>query len=79
MSKNKTIDISQFELSADDKRQMKSMDKLSSSTPNYKENKRVNLEYYNEDELEDTGVDDYSDCDGREDIETLGDLGMDVY
>ena len=41
--KNKKIDLSQFELSADDKRQMKSMDKLSSSTPNYKETKRVNL------------------------------------
>ena len=34
--KTKRIDISQFELTADDKRQMKSMDKLSSSTPNYK-------------------------------------------
>ena len=79
MSKNKTIDISQFELSADDKRQMKAMDKLSSSTPNYKENKRVNLDYFNEGELDDIAVDDYSECDGREDLKTLGDIGMDVY
>ena len=77
--KTKTIDISQFELTADDKRQIKSMDKLSSSTPNYKENKRVNLDYFNEDELDDIAVNDYSDCDGREDLKTLGDIGMDVY
>ena len=77
--KTKTIDISQFELTADDKRQMKSMDKHSSSTPNYKENKRVNLDYFNEDELDDIAVNDYSDCDGREDLKTLGDIGMDVY
>ena len=77
--KTKTIDISQFELTADDKRQIKSMDKHSSSTPNYKENKRVNLDYFNEDELDDIAVNDYSDCDGREDLKTLGDIGMDVY
>ena len=47
--------------------------------PNYPKNKRVNLEYYNQDELEDIGVDDYSDCDGREEIETLSDAGMDIY
>ena len=77
--KTKTIDISQFELTADDKRQMKSMDKHLSSTPNYKENKRVNLDYFNEGELDDIAVDDYSECDGREDLKTLGDIGMDVY
>jgi len=77
--KTKTIDISQFELTADDKRQMKSMDRHSSSTPNYKENKRVNLDYFNEGELDDIAVDDYSECDGREDLKTLGDIGMDVY
>jgi hypothetical protein len=77
--KTKTIDLSQFELTADDKRQIKSMDKHSSSTPNYKENKRVNLDYFNEDELDDIAVDDYSECDGREDLKTLGDIGMDVY
>jgi hypothetical protein len=77
--KTKTIDISQFELTADDKRQIKSMDRHSSSTPNYKENKRVNLDYFNEGELDDIAVDDYSECDGREDLKTLGDIGMDVY
>ena len=79
MMKTKTIDISQFELTADDKRQIKSMDRHSSSTPNYKENKRVNLDYFNEGELDDIAVDDYSECDGREDLKTLGDIGMDVY
>jgi hypothetical protein len=81
---NKKIDMAKFMkecmLTNDDKKQMRSLDnKTMKDDPNYPKNKRVNLEYYNEDELEDTGVDDYSDCDGREDIETLGDLGMDVY
>ena len=78
MKKNK-IDISQFMLDKNDKRQLKSLDKLSPMSENYKNNRRVNLEYYNEDDLDDVAVDDYSDCDGREDIETLGDIGMDVY
>ena len=77
--KKKKIDLSQFILSVDDKRQLKSMDQISSVSPNYTKNKRVNLEYYAEDELDDIGVDDYSDCDGREEIETLGDAGMDIY
>ena len=81
---NKKIDMAKFMkecmLTNDDKKQMRSLDnKTMKDDPNYPKNKRVNLEYYNEDELEDVGVDDYSDCDGREDIETLGDLGMDVY
>ena len=64
------IDMSQFELSKDDIKQMRSIDKKTLSSPNYKKNKRVNLEYYAEDELEDVGTDDYSDCDGREELET---------
>ena len=81
---NKKIDMAKFMkecmLTNDDKKQMRSLDnKTMKDDPNYPKNKRVNLEYYNEDELEDVGVDDYSDCDGREDIETLGDLGIDVY
>ena len=81
---NKKIDIAKFMkecmLTNDDKKQMRSLDnKTMKDDPNYPKNKRVNLEYYNEDELDDIAVDDYSDCDGREDIETLGDLGMDVY
>ena len=74
------IDMSQFELTKDDMRQMKTMDeKTMKDDPNYPKNKRVNLEYYAEDELEDVGTDDYSDCDGREELETLGDAGMDIY
>ena len=81
---NKKIDMAKFMkecmLTNDDKKQMRSLDnKTMKDDPNYPKNKRVNLEYYNEDELDDIGVDDYSDCDGREDVETLGDLGMDVY
>ena len=79
MSKNKKIDLSQFMLDADDQRQLKSLDKLSPLSKNYDNNRRVNLDYYNEDDLDDVAVDDYSDCDGRENIETLGDIGMDVY
>ena len=79
MSKNKKIDLSQFMLDADDQRQLKSLDKLSPLSENYDNNRRVNLDYYNEDDLDDVAVDDYSDCDGRENIETLGDIGMDVY
>ncbi len=71
--------MSQFELSKGDIKQMRSIDKKTLSSPNYKKNKRVNLEYYAEDELEDVGTDDYSDCDGREELETLGDAGMDIY
>ena len=79
MSKNKKIDLSQFMLDADDQRQLKSLDKLSPLSENYDNNRRVNLDFYNEDDLDDVAVDDYSDCDGRENIETLGDIGMDVY
>ena len=73
------IDLSQFMLDKNDEKQLKSLDKLSPLSENYKNNKRVNLEYFNEDELDDVAVDDNSDCDGREDIETLGDIGMDLY
>ena len=79
MSKNKKIDLSQFMLDVDDQSQLKSLDKLSPLSENYDNNRRVNLDYYNEDDLDDVAVDDYSDCDGRENIETLGDIGMDVY
>ena len=77
--KVKKIDISQFMLDKEDERQLKSLDKLSPLSEIFKNNRRVNLDYYNEDELDDVATDDYSDCDGREDIETLGDIGMDVY
>ena len=78
--KNKTIDLSQFMLDENDEKLMKSLDnKTMKDDPSYPKNKRVNLEYYNQDELDDVGVDDYSDCDGREEIETLSDAGMDIY
>ena len=81
---NKKIDMAEFMkecmLTNNDKQQMRSLDNKTMKTdPNYQRNKRVNLEYYNEDELEDIGVDDYSDCAGREELETLGDAGMDIY
>ena len=81
---NKKIDMAEFMkecmLTNNDKKQMRSLDKITMKTdPNYQQNKRVNLEYYNESDLEDIGVDDYSDCDGREELETLGDIGMDIY
>jgi|TARA_Y100000031_G_C8184925_1_gene368443 hypothetical protein len=76
----KKIDLSQFMLTDDDKKQMKSIDKKTmKDDPNYPKNKRVNLEYYAEEDLDDIGVDDYSDCDGREEVETLSDAGMDIY
>ena len=79
MKKNK-IDLSQFMLDDADLKQMRNLDNKTMKTdPNYQQNKRVNLEYYNEADLEDIGVDDYSDCDGREELETLGDIGMDIY
>ena len=59
MSKNKKIDLSQFMLDADDQRQLKSLDKLSPLSENYDNNRRVNLDYYNEDDLDDVAVDDY--------------------
>ena len=78
--KNNKIDLSQFMLDENDEKLMKSLDnKTMKDDPNYPKNKRDNLEYYNQDELEDVGVEDYSDCDGREEIETLSDAGMDIY
>lgn len=49
------IDLSQFMLSNADKKQMRSLDKVTiKNDPNYKANKRINLEYYDdEDETED--------------------------
>ena len=60
---NKKIDMAEFmkecKLTNHDKKRMRSLDKITMKTdPNYQKNKRVNLEYYNEDELEDIGVDD---------------------
>ena len=55
----KKIDLSQFMLNDEDLKQMRHLDKKTMKTdPNYQQNKRVNLEYYNESDLEDIGVDD---------------------
>jgi len=51
----KKIDMKQFELTKDDMKQMKSIDEKTLSDPNYQKNKKVNLEYYAEDELDDIG------------------------
>ena len=64
---NKKIDMAEFMkecmLTNNDKKQMRSLDNKTMKTdPNYQNNKRVNLEYYNEDELEtlgDAGMDVY--------------------
>ena len=40
---NKKIDITQFMLSDEDKKQLKSLDKLSPLSENYKLNKRVKI------------------------------------
>ncbi len=58
---NKKIDMAEFmkecKLTNNDKKRMRSLDKITMKTdPNYQKNKRVNLEYYNEDELEDIGI-----------------------
>ena len=48
------IDLSQFMLDDSDKKRMRSLDNVTiKNDPNYKNNKRINLEYYNEDEIED--------------------------
>ena len=44
-------------LDKDDERQLKSLDKLSPLSENYDNNRRVNLDYYNEDDLDDVAVD----------------------
>ena len=54
----KKIDMAEFMkecmLTNNDKKQMRSLDhKTMKTDPNYQNNKRVNLEYYNEDDLED--------------------------
>jgi hypothetical protein len=63
---NKKIDMVQFMkdcmLTNNDKKQMRSLDNKTMKTdPNYKRNKRINLEYYDEDELDTIEMDDYTD------------------
>ena len=75
----KKIDLSQFMLNEDDEKMMKNMDKKSSPDEDIKQS--VNLDYVDEATLEEniTAAGDYYDYDGRESINDLEDLGMDIY
>ena len=76
---NKKIDLSQFMLDEDDQMMMKKMDKKSSPDENIKPS--VNLDMLDEATLEEniTSAGDYYDYDGRESIDSLEDIGMDIY
>ena len=76
---NKTIDLSQFMLNEEDEMLMNNMDKKSLPDGNIKPS--VNLDMFDEDTLQDniTAVGDYHDYDGREEIDSLEDIGMDIY
>ena len=75
----KKIDLSQFMLDEDDEKMMKKMDKKSLPDEDIKPS--VNLDYVDEATLEEniTAAGDYQDYDGRESIDDLNDLGMDIY
>ena len=76
---NKKIDLSQFMLNEDDEMMMDKMDKKSLPDEDIKPS--VNLGYVDEATLEEniTAVGDYHDYDGRESIDSLEDIGMDIY
>ena len=76
---NKKIDLSQFMLDEDDQMMMKKMDKKSSPDEDIKPS--VNLNMLDEATLEEniTSAGDYYDYDGRESIDSLEDIGMDIY
>ena len=76
---NKKIDLSQFMLDEDDQMIMKKMDKKSSPDEDIKPS--VNLDMLDEATLEEniTSAGDYYDYDGRESIDSLEDIGMDIY
>ena len=75
----KKIDLSQFMLDEDDEMMMEKMDKK--SVPDEDINPSVNLDMMDEATLEEniTSAGDYYDYDGRETIDDLNDLGMDIY
>ena len=75
----KKIDLSQFMLNEDDEMMMKKMDKKSSPDEDIKPS--VYLDMLDEATLEEniTSAGDYYDYDGRETIDDLNDLGMDIY
>ena len=75
----KKIDLNQFMLNEDDERLMENMNKKCEGDTNIKPS--VNLDMMDEATLEEniTSAGDYYDYDGRETIDDLNDLGMDIY
>ena len=75
----KKIDFSQFLLTEDDEMMLKKMDKKSLPDEDIKPS--VNLDMLDEATLEEniTSAGDYYDYDGRESIDNLEDIGMDIY
>jgi len=73
------IDINQFMLNEDDEMMMENMNKKCSGDNDIKPS--VNLDLMDEATLEEniTAYGDYNDYDGRETIDSLDDLGMDIY
>ena len=74
----KEIDLSQFMLDETDEQLMNNIKK---SSPDEDIKPSVNLDYVDEATLEEniTAAGDYYDYDGRESINDLEDLGMDIY
>ena len=75
----KKIDLSQFMLNEEDEMMMEKMDKKSLPDEDIKPS--VNLDMMDEATLEEniTSAGDYYDYDGRETIDSLEDIGMDIY
>ena len=75
----KKIDLNQFMLNEDDEKMMDSMNKKCEGDNDIKPS--VNLDMFDEDTLEEniTAYGDYNDYDGRETIDSIEDLGMDIY
>jgi len=75
----KKIDLNQFMLNEDDERLMENMNKKCEGDTNIKPS--VNLDMMDEATLEEniTSAGDYYDYDGRETIDSLEDIGMDIY
>ena len=75
----KKIDLNQFMLNEDDERMMDNMNKKCSGDNDIKPS--INLDLMDEATLEEniTAYGDYNDYDGRETIDSLDDIGMDIY
>ena len=75
----KKLDLNQFMLNEDDERLMENMNQKCIADTDIKPS--VNLDMMDEATLEEniTAAGDYYDYDGRETIDNLGDIGMDIY